>query len=31
MINNFEVTLAIDGELGLKEFTEKNLTSAFLM
>ena len=22
-INNFEVTLAIDGELGLKEFTEK--------
>ena len=23
MINNFEVTLAIDGELGLKEFTEK--------
>ena len=23
MINNFDVTLAIDGELGLKEFTEK--------
>ena len=22
-INNFDVTLAIDGELGLKEFTEK--------
>ena len=24
-INNFDVTLATDGELGLKEFTEKEL------
>ena len=28
-INNFEVTLATDGEMGLKEFTEKELMEGY--